>query len=46
MDNNWVNAYMFRLVVDKQFVPAETLKQFDQKPLMVMPEDPLFLDDK
>lgn len=46
MTNNWFNEYMFRLVVDKQFVPETTLKQFDQKPTMVMPEDPLFLDDK
>ena len=45
MTNNWFNEYMFRLVIDKQFVPETTLKQFDQKPTMVMPEDPLFLDD-
>ena len=37
---------MFRLVVDKQYVPAETLKQYEQKPIMVMPEDPLFQVDK
>ena len=45
MTNNWFNEYMFRLVVDKQYVPAETLKLFDQKPVMVMPEDPLFQED-
>ena len=46
MTNDWFNEYMFRLVVDKQYVPAETLKLFDQKPTMVMPEDPLFQEDE
>ena len=46
MTNEWFNEFMFRLVIDKKYVPAETLKQFDQKPIMVTPEDPLFgLDD-
>ena len=42
MTNRWFNEYMFRLVVDKKYVPEATLKQYDQKPIMVMPEDPLF----
>ena len=46
MTNDWFNEYMFRLVVDKKYVPAKTLKQYDQKPVMVMPEDPLFLLDE
>lgn len=46
MTNDWFNEYMFRLVVDKKYVPAKTLKQYDQKPVMVMPEDPLFLPDE
>lgn len=46
MTNDWFNEYMFRLVVDKEYVPAETLKQFEQKPVMVMPEDPLFAADR
>ncbi len=46
MTNDWFNEYMFRLVVDKKYVPANTLKQYDQKPVMVMPEDPLFLPDE
>ena len=45
MTNEWFNEYMFRLVVDKKYVPAKTLKQYEQKPVMVMPEDPLFLED-
>ena len=46
MTNEWFNEYMFRLVVDKKYVPAKTLKQYEQKPVMVMPEDPLFLPDE
>lgn len=46
MTNDWFNEYMFRLVVDKKYVPANMLKQYEQKPVMVMPEDPLFLPDE
>ena len=46
MSNRWFNEYMFRLVVDKKYVPENLQKEFEQKPVMVMPEDPLFgLDD-
>ena len=45
MSNRWFNEYMFRLVVDKKYVPEALLKEFEQKPLMVMPEDPLFGQD-
>lgn len=46
MTNEWFNDYMFRLVVDKKYVPAKMLKQYEQKPVMVIPEDPLFLPDE
>ena len=45
MTNRWFNEYMFRLVVNKQYVPEALLKEFDQKPVMVVPEDPLFGTD-
>ena len=45
MSNRWFNEYMFRLVVNKKYVPAKLQGEFDQKPVMVMPEDPLFADD-
>jgi len=45
MTNDWFNEYMFRLVVDKKYASQEQLKQFDQKPTMVAPEDPLFGTD-
>ena len=45
MTNDWFNAYMFRLVVNKQYVPENILKAAEQKPLMVTPDDPLFQED-
>ena len=45
MSNRWLNEYMFRLVVDKKYVPENLQKEFEQKPVMVMPEDPLFGED-
>lgn len=45
MSNRWFNEYMFRLVVDKKYVPESLQKEFEQKPVMVMPEDPLFGED-
>ncbi len=46
MTNAWFNEYMFRLVVDRRYASEKTLKEFDQKPTMVTPEDPLFLQDQ
>ena len=45
MSARWFREYMFRLVVDKEYVPATLMKEFEQKPTMVMPEDPLFQED-
>ena len=42
MTNEWFDEYMFRLVVDKKYVSEKLLNDFNQKPLMVVPEDPLF----
>ena len=46
MSDRWFREYMFRLVVNKKYVPAELLRMSEQKPVMVMPEDPLFQDDQ
>ena len=46
MTDNWFQNYMFRLVVNKRYVPETLLKPFEQKPPMVTPEDPLFLEDE
>ena len=46
MTARWFREYMFRLVVDKKYVSEKLLKDYDQKPVMVMPEDPLFQMDE
>ena len=46
MTDRWFREYMFRLVVDKKYVPENILKAADSKPVMLMPEDPLFLPDE
>ena len=43
MTDEWFDEYMFRLVVEKRFVPAETLKLLEQKPTLLPAWDPLFL---
>ena len=45
MSNPWFNEYTFRLVVDNKYVPENILKIAQQKPIMVVPEDPLFQED-
>ena len=46
MSDNWFREYMFRLVVNKKYVPEKILKLNEQEPVMVMPEDPLFAEDR
>ena len=42
MTDEWFNEYMFRVVVDKKYVPASMLKLFNQKPIQLPAWDPLF----
>ena len=46
MTAEWFREFMFRLVVDKKYVPQRLLDMEKQKPVMVMPEDPLFQGDE
>lgn len=46
MTADWFCEYMFRLVVNKKYVSEKLLKAYNTKPVMVMPEDPLFLPDE
>ena len=46
MTDRWFREFMFRLVVDKKYVPENILKVAETEPVMVMPEDPLFLPDE
>lgn len=45
MTAQWFKEFMFRLVVDKKYVPENLLKLSEQPAVMVMPEDPLFAVD-
>ncbi|MBD5209159.1 MAG: C1 family peptidase [Bacteroidales bacterium] len=44
MTDKWFDEYMFRLVVDKKYVPAEILKILNQTPTLLPAWDPLYLD--
>ena len=46
MTDRWFREFMFRLVVDKKYVPENILQACETEPVMVMPEDPLFLPDE
>ena len=46
MSARWFREYMFRLVVNKKYVSEKLLKDYEQKPTMLTPEDPLFLPDE
>ena len=42
MTDEWFEEYMFRVVVDRKYVPAETLKLLEQKPIKLPSWDPMF----
>ncbi len=46
MTDDWFNEYMFRLVVERQFVPADVLKMLEQKPILLPAWDPMFLGEE
>jgi bleomycin hydrolase len=46
MTNEWFNEYMFRLVVERKYVPADILNLLNQKPTVLPPWDPMFAPEK
>ena len=42
MTDEWFREYMFRLVVDRKYVPENILKIENEKPVILMYDDPLF----
>ncbi len=42
MTDPWFDEYMFRLVVDRKYVPAKVLKVLDQQPTVLPAWDPMF----
>ena len=46
MTDEWFNEYMFRLVVDKKYVPENVLKVLNEKPTMLPAWDPMFMPEE
>ncbi len=46
MTDEWFNEYMFRLVAERKYVPADILKMLDQKPIMLPAWDPMFAPEE
>ena len=46
MTNEWFNEYMFRVVVNKKYMPKKLMKLMEQKPVMLPAWDPMFMEEK
>lgn len=46
MTDQWFEEYMFRLVVNKKYVPADVLKILEQKAVVLPPWDPMFCNEE
>ena len=46
MTDEWFNEYMFRLVVERKYVPEDILKMLNQKPIMLPAWDPMFAPEE
>jgi bleomycin hydrolase len=42
MTDEWFDQYMFRIVVDKKYIPVNIQALLDQKPIQLPPWDPMF----
>ena len=42
MTDEWFNEYMFRLVAEKKYVPADIMAMMSQKPILLPAWDPMF----
>ena len=46
MTDEWFNEYMFRLVVERQYVPQDILDMLNQKPILLPAWDPMFAPEE
>ncbi len=46
MTDEWFEEYMFRVVVEKRFVPADILDMMKQQPIKLPPWDPMFAPEQ
>ena len=42
MTNDWFNEYMFRVVLEEKYIPANIRAMMDQKPILLPAWDPMF----
>lgn len=45
MTDKWFDEYMFRLVINRKYVPADVLELLKQKPVLLPAWDPMFLPE-
>ena len=45
MTDEWFDEYMFRVVVEKQFVPEDVMEMMKQQPIKLPPWDPMFVPE-
>ena len=46
MTNEWFNEYMFRVVVNKKYIPKKILKLTEQTPIKLPAWDPMFMGEE
>ena len=46
MTDEWFNEYMFRLVVERKYVPQDVLDMLKQKPILLPAWDPMFAPEE
>jgi bleomycin hydrolase len=46
MTDEWFDEYMFRLVIHKKYISDDVLKILEQKPILLPPWDPMFLNEQ
>lgn len=46
MTNAWFNEYMFRVVLEEKYIPANILALLNQKPIMLPAWDPMFAPEE
>ena len=46
MTDEWFNEYMFRVVVERKYVPEDILKLLEQEPILLPAWDPMFAPEE
>lgn len=46
MTDQWFDEYMYRLVVEKKYIPEDIMKMLNQKPILLPAWDPMFAPEE